>query len=81
MLKLTSGFLNEIKYSLKLDVPLVDRLSLINQSEDEDFRVDNNEILKIHNRVCVPDASQFVYACLTCQKLNIEHQKSFGLMQ
>lgn len=24
---------------------------------------------------------EFVYACLTCQKLKIEHQKLLGLMQ
>lgn len=46
MLKLTSGFLEEIKESKKLDVALVDRLSLVNQCEDEDFRVEENWILK-----------------------------------
>src|SRR3954469_12260720 len=27
------------------------------------------------------DIAQFVYACLTCQKSKVEHQKSAGLMQ
>lgn len=39
MLKLTSGFLDENRESQKLDVALVNHLSSIKQSEDEDFRV------------------------------------------
>lgn len=58
MLKLTSGFLDEIRKSQKLDVALVNRLSLINQSEYENFRVDENKILRFHNRVCVPDVPE-----------------------
>ena len=27
------------------------------------------------------DVAQFVYACLTCHKLKVEHQKPAGLMQ
>jgi hypothetical protein len=27
------------------------------------------------------DVAKFVYACLTCQKSKIEHQKSIGLMK
>lgn len=27
------------------------------------------------------EVTEFVYACLTCQKSKIEHQKSSGLMQ
>jgi len=27
------------------------------------------------------EIAEFVYACLVCQKSNIEHQKSSGLMQ
>lgn len=46
MLKLTSGFIDEIREIHKLDVALVDPLSLINQIEDEVFRVDENGILK-----------------------------------
>lgn len=58
MLKLTSGFLNEIKKSQKLDVALVDLLSSVNQGEGKDFRVDKDAILKFWNRVCVPDMSK-----------------------
>lgn len=45
MLKLTSGFLDEIKESQILDVALVDHLSLFNQCEYGDFRVHENGIL------------------------------------
>lgn len=56
MLKLTNGFLDEIRESQKLDVSLVDRLSSTN--EDEYFRVDENGILKFQDRVCVPDVPE-----------------------
>lgn len=49
MLKLTSGFLYEIKESQKLDVALVDRLSSVNQGKDGDLRVDENVILKLYS--------------------------------
>lgn len=57
MLKLTNGFRDEIKESQKMDVALDDRLPLVN--EDENFRVYENRNLKFHNRVCVPDVSEF----------------------
>ncbi|XP_050902445.1 uncharacterized protein LOC127135869 [Lathyrus oleraceus] len=57
-LKQTNGFLYEIKDGQKLDVSLIDPLSLVNQSEDEDFKVDENGILKFRNRVCVPGVSE-----------------------
>ena len=41
-----------------MDVDLVDHPSSINQSEDEDFRVDENGISKFQNRACVPDVSE-----------------------
>lgn len=45
MLKLTSGFLDKIRKSQKLDVTLVGC----------DHRVNENGILKFQDRVCVPD--------------------------
>lgn len=44
MLKLTSGFLNEIRESQMMDVALVNCLSLVNEYKDS--RVDENGILK-----------------------------------
>ncbi|XP_050878353.1 uncharacterized protein LOC127082171 [Lathyrus oleraceus] len=58
MLKLTSGFLGDIGEIQKLDVALVDCMSSVNQSEDEEFRVDENGILKFKNRVCVCDVPE-----------------------
>lgn len=55
MLKLTSGFLDDIREGQKLDINLVDRLSFIGQDGDEDFRVDEYVVLKFQNRVCVSD--------------------------
>ena len=123
MLKLTSGFLDDIRESQKLDMSLVNRLYSVGQNGDEDFRVDKNGMLNFRNRVRVPDVlklkcmileeshrsslsiyhgatkmyqdlkkmfmwlgmkrdiSLFGYACLTCQKLKIEHKKLYGLMK
>lgn len=46
MLKLTSGFLDEIREGHMKDVILVDRLSSDNQSVDADFRRDDNGVLR-----------------------------------
>ena len=59
MLKLTSGFLYNIKEGLKLYMNLVDRLSFVGQNGDEDFTVDENGVLKFQNKVCILDMSDF----------------------
>jgi len=115
ILKLTSNILEEIKNGQKEDLELVDRVVLVNQGKDVDFRLDEHGVLMFRDRVCVPDVSElkkrslsihsgatkmyqdlkklfwwprqknditeFVYACLVCQKSKIEHQKPSGLMQ
>jgi hypothetical protein len=55
MLKLTSNILEEIKETQKVNLELVDRLVLINQGKEKDFRVDENGVMKFRDRVCVPD--------------------------
>lgn len=35
-------------------------MSSVNQGEDEDFRVDENGILKFWDRVCVPDLKKTI---------------------
>ncbi|XP_050908927.1 uncharacterized protein LOC127122669 [Lathyrus oleraceus] len=55
MLKLTSGILEEIRESQKSDLSLVDCLTLINQGNGGDFRVDENGVMRFRDRVCVPD--------------------------
>lgn len=57
MLKLTSGFLDDVREGQKLDINLVDRLSFVGHDGYEDFRVDKNGVLKFHNRVCVSNVS------------------------
>lgn len=58
MLKLTSNILEEIKEGKKMDIKLVDRLGLINQGKENDFRVDENGIKKLCDRVCVPNVPE-----------------------
>ncbi|XP_050908916.1 uncharacterized protein LOC127122659 [Lathyrus oleraceus] len=50
MLKLTSGILDEIREGQKSDLVLVDRLTLINQGKGGDFRIDENGIMRCHDR-------------------------------
>ncbi|XP_050877515.1 uncharacterized protein LOC127081286 [Lathyrus oleraceus] len=57
MLKLTSGVLDEIQEGQKSDLVLVDRLTLINQGKCGDFQIDENDIMRCHDRFCVPDVS------------------------
>lgn len=58
MLKLTSNFLHHIIESQNLDVGFIDRFSLVEHNVDEDFKVNENGILKFRNRVCMPDVSE-----------------------
>ena len=58
MLKLTSNILDEIREGQKADVLLVDKLTLVNQGQGGDFKVDENGILKFGNRVCIPDVTE-----------------------
>lgn len=56
MLKLTSGFLDEIRESQKMNVALVDRMSSVN--EDKYFRVDENGIINFRYKVYVLDMQE-----------------------
>ena len=58
MLKLTSGILNEIQEGQKSDLSLVDRLNLINQGQGGDIRIDENDVMRFGDRVCVPDVAE-----------------------
>jgi hypothetical protein len=55
MLTLTNPFLEGIKEGQKVDVKLAEKLVLINEGKDTDFKVDENGIMKYRGRVCVPD--------------------------
>src|SRR4051812_29292319 len=52
MLKLTSNILDEIRAVHKTHDELVDKLTLINQGKGDEFRVDENDILRFGDRVC-----------------------------
>ena len=58
MLKLTSGILEEIRTGQKSDVVLVDKLTLINQGQGGEFRIDENGVMRFGDRVCVLDVTE-----------------------
>ncbi|MCI44381.1 hypothetical protein A2U01_0065620, partial [Trifolium medium] len=58
MLKLTNPFLEKIKECQKKDQKLTERLMLINEGKETDFKVDENGIIKYRGRVCVPDVPE-----------------------
>ena len=55
MLKLTSGILEENWEGQKIDLKLVDQLTLVNQGNRGDFRVDENGVMRFGERVYVSD--------------------------
>ncbi|GAU25740.1 hypothetical protein TSUD_216710 [Trifolium subterraneum] len=99
------------------------RVALVIEGQENDFKMDENGVVRFRGRVCVPDVTElkkmifdeghksglsihpglvkmyqdlkklfwwpkmhkeiaeYVYACLVCQKSNIEHQKPSGLLQ
>jgi hypothetical protein len=58
MLKLTSQVLEEIKEGQKIYLELVDRLTLINQGKEVDFKLGEDGILRFRDRVCVPNVPE-----------------------
>jgi len=55
MLKINSEFLDSIKEAHKADVKFVDLLIDSNQTEDSDFKVDDQGVLRFRGRICIPD--------------------------
>jgi len=55
MLKIDSEFLNSIKEAQKVDVKFVDLMIGNNQTEDSDFKVDDQGVLRFRDRICIPD--------------------------
>ena len=53
MLKLTSGIIKDIREGQKVDLGLVERLVLINQSKGGDFIIDENCVMRFRDKVCV----------------------------
>jgi hypothetical protein len=55
MLKIDSDFLKSIKEAQKVDAKFVDLLVADNQTEDSDFKVDDQGVLRFRGRICIPD--------------------------
>jgi hypothetical protein len=55
MLKIDNDFLKDIKDAQKADVKFVDLLVASNQTEDSDFKVDDQGVLRFRGRICIPD--------------------------
>jgi len=58
MLMIDSEFLNSIKEAQKTDVKLVDLMVGNTQTEDSDFKVDNQGVLRFRNWICIPDDAE-----------------------
>jgi len=58
MLKIDSEFLNSINEAQKADVKLVDLIVGDNQTEDSDFKVNDQGVLRFRNRICIPDDAE-----------------------
>ncbi|XP_058753209.1 uncharacterized protein LOC131626411 [Vicia villosa] len=55
MLKIDNDFLSSIKEAQKLDVKIVDIIVGCGKSEKSDFKVDAQVVLRLRNRICIPD--------------------------
>jgi len=55
MLKIDNEFLKSIKEAQKADVKFVDLLVASNQTEDSDFKVYNQCVLRFRGRICILD--------------------------
>ncbi|XP_050887986.1 uncharacterized protein LOC127093125 [Lathyrus oleraceus] len=58
MLKINNDFLNNIKESQKLDVKLVDFMVGSNQTESNDFKVDEQGALGFRDKICILDKAE-----------------------
>jgi len=58
MLKIDSEFLNSTREAQKADVKLVDLMVRSNQTEDSDFKVDDQGVLRFRNMICIPDDAE-----------------------
>ena len=58
MLKINNDFLDSIKEVQKLDMELVDSVVGLDQSENDDFKLDAQGVLRFHNWICIPDDAE-----------------------
>ena len=55
MLKINNDFLEKIKEAQKLDEKLRDSMVGIDQSENSDFNLNAQGVLRFRDRICIPD--------------------------
>jgi len=55
MLQINSEFLKSIKEAQKVDVKFVDLIVGNNQTKDNDFKVDDQGVLRFRGRICIPN--------------------------
>ncbi|MCH97414.1 retrotransposon protein, partial [Trifolium medium] len=58
MLKLTNLFLEDVRECQKVDKKLIEKLVLINEGKETNFKVDENRVMRFRGRVCVPDVPE-----------------------
>lgn len=58
MLRLTSGILEDIRNGQKVDATLVGHITMVNQGNGGDFRIDDSDILRFKDRICILDVSE-----------------------
>ncbi|GAU32901.1 hypothetical protein TSUD_393220 [Trifolium subterraneum] len=58
MLKLTNPFLEKIRECQKEDEKLMKRVTLVIEGRENDFKVDENGVVRFRGRVCVPDVPE-----------------------
>ena len=58
MFKINNEFLDSIREAQKLDVKLVDLMVGTDQSENSDFKLDAQGVLRFCSRICIPDDAE-----------------------
>ncbi|GAU48777.1 hypothetical protein TSUD_406200 [Trifolium subterraneum] len=58
MLKLTNPFLEKIRECQKEDAKLMKRVALVIEGQENEFKVDENGVVRFRGRVCVPDVPE-----------------------
>ncbi|GAU43834.1 hypothetical protein TSUD_371130 [Trifolium subterraneum] len=92
MLKLTNPFLEKVRECQKEDEKLMKRVALVIEGQENDFKMDEDGIVRFRGRVCVPDVPELKKMILDeghksglsihpGLKSKIEHQKPSGLLQ
>ncbi|GAU41290.1 hypothetical protein TSUD_374150 [Trifolium subterraneum] len=87
MLKLTNPFLEKIRECQKEDEKLMKRVALLIEGQENDFKIDENGVVKFRGRVCVPDVPELKKMIFDeghksgLMKSKIKHQKPSGLLQ